>query len=480
MTKILKYGSLFAIATLVSRLTGLVRDVFLANRFGVGIEFDAYSIAIAFPFLLRRAFAEGAMTSAFIPLYKEKSDKNEFASAVITSLGIVTIGLTLFVEIFPNVVPFFLASGANTETKLLAAKLARISTPFIVFIFLWAVLYAIQNSSERFFFPALSPMFMNLGIVVGVVLCELFDPRIVGPTIGFTLGGAAMFFSLIPGAKKVGFSYRPTFVGVGDFFKLFFPALLAMTVSEFNVLIDVNVAALIGPGSVSVLQYANRFYQLPFGVFGVAVSTVALPLMSNEDEESSKHLKDAMRTTFFLSIPSTVGLIVLSERLIVLVYQHGAFTHSDAIKTATALLFYSMGLPFYSMMALLSRACHAKKDMKLPFKATVVSFVSNAVLDFVLGLTMKTAGIAFATALSGAVGAAYLLFKLRPEIDMKHFQKVLLCSALMGLVLMMTEHFSPSRFFTIVLVLLGVAVYLVLCLILKVEEAYQLLQFIRK
>lgn len=480
MTKVLKYGSLFALATLISRVTGLLRDVFLANRFGVGVEFDAYSIAIAFPFLLRRAFAEGAMTSAFIPLYKEKPDKNEFASAVVTSLGIVTIGLTIFVEIFPQFVPALLASGANMETKLLAAELARISMPFIVFIFLWAVLYAIQNTSERFFFPALSPMFMNLGIILGVISCEFFSPRIVGPTLGFTLGGAAMFLSLIPGARKAGFSYRPTFAGVRDFFKLFFPALLAMTVSEFNVLIDVNVAALVGPGSVSILQYANRFYQLPFGVFGVAISTVILPLMSGEGESGRQHLKDAMRTTFFLSIPSTVGLMVLSERLIVLVYQHGAFTHSDAIKTATALLFYSIGLPFYSMMALLSRTRHAKKDMKLPFKATVISFASNAVLDFALGLTLKTAGIALATAFSGIIGAAYLLFRIRPDFDMKHFQKVQLSSFVMGAVLMVLDRVSPSRLFTIALVMLGMIVYLSLCLVLKVEEAYQLFKFIRK
>lgn len=480
MTKILKYGTLFALATLISRVTGLLRDIFLANRFGVGIEFDAYSIAIAFPFLLRRAFAEGAMTSAFIPLYKEKQDKNEFASAVITSLGIVTIGLTIFVEFFPQVVPTLLATGANSETKLLASTLARISTPFIVFIFLWAVLYAVQNSSERFFFPALSPIFMNLGIILGVVACSLFEPRIIGPTLGFTLGGAAMFLSLIPGARKVGFSYKLTFNGAKDFFKLFFPALLAMTVSEFNVLIDVNVAALIGPGSVSVLQYANRFYQLPFGVFGVAVSTVVLPLMSGEEEESSKHLKDAIRTTFFLSVPSAIGLIVLSERLIVLVYQHGAFTHSDAVKTATALLFYSTGLPFYSLMAVLSRSRHAKKDMKLPFKATVISFVSNAVLDFALGLTMKTAGVALATALSGVIGAGYLLFKIRPEIDMKHFHKILLCSISMGLTLLMLEHVSVSKFFTLVLVSVGVTIYMALCLIVKVEEARQMLRFIRR
>ncbi len=479
MTKILRYGTLFAIATFISRLTGLIRDVLLANRFGVGVEFDAYSIAIAFPFLLRRAFAEGAMTSAFVPLYKEKGNSNEFASAVITTLGIVTISLTLAVEFFPGIVPFFLASGASVEIKALASKLARISMPFVVFIFLWAVLYAIQNSSEQFFFPALSPVFMNIGIIFGVLVCGFFDPKIVGPTIGFTLGGAMMMLSLLPGARKVGFSYRPTFTGVRDFFKLFFPALLAMTVSEFNVLIDVNVASLIGPGSVSVLQYANRFYQLPFGVFGVAVSTVVLPLMAG-GEQPQNHLRDAMKTTFFLSIPSTIGLVVLSERLTVLVYQHGAFTHSDALKTATALLFYSIGLPFYSIMALLSRACHAKKDMKLPFKATVISFISNAVLDFVLGLTLKTAGIALATALSGVIGSAYLIFKLHPEIDMKYFQKVLFCSVAMGFALLMFEQLSTSRLFTLFLVVIGATIYITLCLVLKIEEARQLIKFIRR
>lgn len=479
MTKILRYGTLFAIATFISRLTGLIRDVLLANKFGVGIEFDAYSIAIAFPFLLRRAFAEGAMTSAFVPLYKEKGNSNEFASAVITTLGIVTISLTLAVEFFPGIVPFFLASGASVEIKALASKLARISTPFVIFIFLWAVLYAVQNSSERFFFPALSPVFMNIGIIFGVLVCEFFNPRIVGPTIGFTLGGAAMMLSLLPGARKVGFSYKPTFTGVQDFFKLFFPALLAMTVSEFNILIDVNVASLVGPGSVSVLQYANRFYQLPFGVFGVAVSTVVLPLIAG-GEEPQNHLRDAMKTTFFLSIPSTIGLVVLSERLTVLVYQHGAFTHSDALRTATALLFYSIGLPFYSIMALLSRTCHAKKDMKLPFKATVISFISNAVLDFVLGLTLKTAGIALATALSGVTGSAYLIFKLRPEIDMKYFQKVLLCSAAMGFALLILEQLSTSRLFTLFLVAIGATIYIALCLMLKIEEAQQLIKFIRR
>lgn len=320
---------------------------------------------------------------------------------------------------------------------------------------------------------------MNIGIIFGVLVCGFFDPKIVGPTIGFTLGGAMMMLSLLPGARKVGFSYRPTFTGVRDFFKLFFPALLAMTVSEFNVLIDVNVASLIGPGSVSVLQYANRFYQLPFGVFGVAVSTVVLPLMAG-GEQPQNHLRDAMKTTFFLSIPSTIGLVVLSERLTVLVYQHGAFTHSDALKTATALLFYSIGLPFYSIMALLSRACHAKKDMKLPFKATVISFLSNAVLDFALGLTLKTAGIALATALSGVIGSAYLIFKLHPEIDMKYFQKVLFCSVVMGFTLLMFEQLSTSRLFTLFLVVIGTTIYIALCLMLKIEEARQLIKFIRR
>ncbi|HEY8543031.1 MAG TPA: lipid II flippase MurJ, partial [Pseudothermotoga sp.] len=130
----LKYGTLFAIATLISRVTGLLRDVLLAHKFGAGIEFDAYVIAISFPFLLRRAFAEGAMTSAFVPLYNEKNKSNEFASSVITVLGIVTVSLTVLVEIFPGIVPTLLSGGANEQTRVLVLLLARISMPFIVFI----------------------------------------------------------------------------------------------------------------------------------------------------------------------------------------------------------------------------------------------------------------------------------------------------------------------------------------------------------
>ncbi|HOJ88107.1 MAG TPA: murein biosynthesis integral membrane protein MurJ [Pseudothermotoga sp.] len=480
MTQMLRYGTLFAIATMISRVTGLLRDVLLAHKFGAGIEFDAYVVAISFPFLLRRAFAEGAMTSAFVPLYNEKNKSNEFASSVITVLGVVTVSLTLLIEIFPQIVPMLLSSGAGEQTKRLTISLARISMPFVVFIFLWAVLYAIQNSHNIFFIPAVSPTLMNVGVILGTLFANVFDTRIVGPTVGFTLGGFFMFVCLVPGARRVGFKYKPSFEGIQEFLKLFFPALLAMTVSEFNVLIDVNVASLLGPGNVSAMQYANRFYQLPFGVFGVAMATVVLPMMVNESEQFEKHLFDSVKLSLFLTIPSMMGLMILSERLIALVYQHGAFTHQDTITTSTVLFYYSIGLPLYSIMAVLSRACHAKKDMRTPFKATLISFVVNAILDFALGLSLGVAGIAAATSVAGFCGMLYLAYKVKPKLDWFHTARILGASIVMGVVLLVLSFYYNSRLFTIVLVLLGMAIYMLMCKVLRISELEELFKLVRR
>lgn len=480
MPQIFQYGILFSLATLISRVTGLIRDVLLAHKFGAGVEFDSYVIAISFPFLLRRAFAEGAMTSAFVPLYNDRGKSNEFASAVITSIGIVTISLTVFVEIYPKIVPILLSSGASQEVRLLTSSLSRFSMPFVVFIFLWAVLYAIQNSHNKFFIPALSPMLMNFGVILGTLMSDLFEPAVLGPTIGFTVGGALMFVSLIPGARKSGFRYKPTFKGTGDFLRLFFPALLAMTVSEFNVLIDINVASLLGPGGVSAMQYANRFYQLPFGVFGVAMATVVLPVISNEMQNSKKYTSESIKLSLFLTVPSAVGLMALSERLISLVYQHGAFTYEDTIKTSAVLFYYSIGLPFYSIMAVLSRVCHAKKDMRTPFIATVISFIVNSVLDFVLGLTMNIIGIALATSLAGLCGMIYLAFRIKPTIDWKHIAKILVASSAMGIIIMIISLFGSSHMLTLLLVLLGMVIYVIFCKLLNLPELNEFFRLIRK
>ncbi len=480
MTEIVRYGALFSIATLISRFTGLIRDMLLANKFGTSIEFDAYVIAISFPFLLRRAFAEGAMTSAFVPLYTEKSDKNEFASAVITSLGLATLIITLAVEIYPGLVPLILASGARSEIRELAAYLSRISMPFIVFIFLWAVLYSIQNSHNIFFLPAVSPIMMNIGIIFGTVFSNFFSPPILGAALGFTAGGALMFLMLIPGSVRLGFKYKPTFKGFDEFLRLFFPALLAMAVSEFNVLVDVNVASLLGPGNVSVLQYANRFYQLPFGVFGVAMSTVVLPLMSSDKKRREQHLTNSLHLSLFLTLPSMMGLVVLSKQLMVLVYQHGAFTHEDAVKTGSVLLFYSLGLPVYSLLAVLTRSCHARKNMKTPFIATVLSFVVNATLDFLLGLIFGVKGIALATTFAGICSTIYLWIKIKPQIDFAHVTRILFCSLVMGFAVWTISLLYQSRTFTLVLVLLGVVAYLALSKILKLKEVDEFVKLLRR
>jgi len=479
MSKMLKYSLLFAIATLVSRGFGLIRDVVLAHEFGAGYEFDAYVIAISFPFLLRRSFAEGAMTSAFLPLYNEKGKSNEFASAVITSLGLIALILTICVELFPQIVPTMFSSGASENTVLLASKLVRITMPFLIAIFLWSVLYGILNSHGKFFLAALSPVMMNIGIITFTLLLKNIKEPIFGPAIGFVTGGIMMFLLLLPVALKIGFRYKPTLKGIGEFFSLFIPAFLTMALSQINTVVDINVASFLKAGSVSVMQYANRLYQLPFGIFGIAMSTVVLPVLVNERSKYQEHLSEGVMLSLFLTVPAAVGLGVISKPLVSLIYEHGAFTATDTALTGNVLLFYALGLPFYSTTAVLSRAYHAKKNMRTPFRATLISVSLNVALDVVFARLIGVAGIALATSVAGVTSTFYL-WKISPTFDLKRFSKIICASTLMGIIVAAINSLHASRLWTLLMVCLGALSYLAFCRMFHLEEVQQIKKIFRK
>lgn len=175
-----------------------------------------------------------------------------------------------------------------------------------------------------------------------------------------------------------------------------------------------------------------------------------------------------------------LGLMALSKRLIILVYQHGAFTYQDTLRTSVVLFYYSIGLPLYSIMAVLSRACHAKKDMKTPFKATVISFIVNGILDFVLGLTLGIAGIALATTIAGFCGMIYLIYKVKPKFDWPHLAKVLFASFVMTCSILILSIYNQSRVFTILLVLFGMSIYVLMCRLLKLPELKELFKLVRR
>ncbi|MDK2886490.1 MAG: putative peptidoglycan lipid flippase [Thermosipho sp. (in: thermotogales)] len=453
---ILFHSIFFSAATFISRILGLVRDVLFAKYFGASSILDAYFIAIMFPFFLRKVFGEGAMSSAFVPLYSEiteKEERDKFLSSVINGFSLIILLILLIVFIYPNSVVILFGSGAPIETKTLAKKLAKITAPSIYFIFLWAISYSIYNTKQKFFLPALTPAIANISIIFGILLSNKFG--IYGPSFGFLLGNILMFISL---SKKIfQHKYYFTLSYFPSFLKLFTPAFAAMTVSQFNTIVDMNVVSYFGKGGISYLQYASRFYLLPYGLFAVSVSTVILSKISNNREKYLEHLKEALISTMLLTIPSSLGLIFLSKPVIKFFYEHGEFSSNDTRITAIVLIGYVIGLPFYALYSTISRSFHAMKNMKTPFYATLIVSISNIVLDILLGLKYGPLGVALATSISGIIAFGYLLTKIKtfPIIDTL---KIIFASFVMVLSIKYTN-FSESEFWFFFQILIAIVVY---------------------
>jgi len=449
----------FAIATFLSRVLGLVRDMLMASKFGTSWQADAYFVAILFPFFLRRVFGEGAMTSAFVPLYSESKDKDEFLSSVLTSFTIVLVIIVSAVMIFPDIVIYLFSSGAAPKTKELIRVLARITAPSILFIFWWAITYSIENTRGKFFYPALTPIIPNIVIIIFMLVPGL---GIYGPTWGFLIGEAAAFLALAYPLRR--HKLRFTFKYTREFLKLFWPSFLAMSISQINSIVDTNVVSYYSRGlggGVSYLQYASRFYMLPYGLFGVAVATVILSTISNDRENYTQHLKHGITSTLFFTVPATIGLIVLDEPILRLFYEYGQFTAKDTRITAQVLNAYVLGLPFYGMYSTMTRARHAMKDMKTPLKATTIVAVSNVVMDLLVGLKYGPVGVALATSVAGIIGFLYLLIK---EQNKKLFEKedlyIILSSFIMGVATYYFSTISSRRIWVIPSTIFGAVVYL--------------------
>lgn len=453
-------GSLaFAVATFLSRLLGLLRDMLMASKFGTSWEADAYFVAILFPFFLRRVFGEGAMTSAFVPLYSESKDKDEFLSSVLTGFTLILIVIVSVSMVFPEIVVYMFSSGAPERTKELTKTLVRITAPSILFIFWWAIAYSIENTRGKFFYPALTPIYPNLVMIILMLIPGL---GIYGPTWGFLIGEGVAFASLIYTLRK--HKLHLTFSHFGEFLKYFFPSFLAMSVSQINSIVDTNVVSYYSSanrGGVSYLQYASRFYMLPYGLFGVAVATVILSTISNDRENYKQHLRKGITSTLFFTLPAAIGLVVLSQPIIRLFYEYGKFTAHDTKITAQVLSAYAIGLPFYGVYSTMSRARHALKDMQTPLRATVLVATVNVALDLAVGLKYGPVGVALATSIAGLVGCVYLVLKER-EKDLFESENVYVAisSTAMGLLTFWFSTLSSRRFWVLFSTFFGVAVYL--------------------
>ncbi len=467
-------GSLaFSLATFFSRIFGLIRDVVLAAFYGASPLLDAYLVAIIFPFFLRKIFGEGALGSSFVPFYKTSEDRDSFTSGVINFFLIITLVIVVLVEIFPSMIPAVFSMGYAVEGKERIEALVRVTVLFVPAVFLWAVFYSILNSHNKFFLPALSPLFMNIGVILGTVIGK--DP--FWSAVGFVTGGFFSAFVLGFYASKY-FKYKFKLFPGKSFISAFLKATASMATAQINLLVDTNVASFFGSGAISYLQLASRLYLLPLGLFGVAVSTVALSVMSGSDEKTEK-MKEAISSVLFFSIPAFIGLLVLSDDIVHLIYGTGRFTEADVTMTANILKMYSFGIIPYSVYNIGLRYHHSSKEMTVPLIATVIVSSTNVVLDIVLGILIGVSGVALSTSIAGMVGLLFFTVRKEIHIDTNELLKITISSLFMGFFAYILKD-PTNKIWTLILVFLSALIYLFFMKILNSKKATEMLNIIRK
>lgn len=419
---------LMAVATASSRLLGLFRDVAIADQFGAGAAYDAFLIAFFVPHFLRQLLAEGALSTAMVPVYTElresqgtsnpARDADAFASNLISWLVllfpvIVTLGILSAQWYVP-----FLASGFDPEKLALTVRLTRIVFPFIAVIGIAAVMMGILNAQRRFFAASFAPVWYNVGMLLGVlVLAPRLDPPIVGVGLGVLIGGSAQMISQVPALLRVGFRFRfqilPLHPQIRRMMWLMAPAFLTLGVTQVNLLVDNKLASHLGNGGISALQYAMRLFQLPLGVLAVSVATALLPRFSQawarrDRVKFLRYLNEGIVASALVLLPAMVGLLVIGPDVVRLLFEHGSFTTADTIRTSRVLSFYLIGLAPYGWVYVLTRAAYARGKPLFPLLASTVAVGVNVALDLILISSMRESGLALATAIAGICNAAML------------------------------------------------------------------------
>jgi putative peptidoglycan lipid II flippase len=417
---------IIAVATGLSRLAGLLRDVTIADVFGASADYDAYIIAFALPHLLRSLLAEGALANAFIPIFseyltqdREKADR--FASNVLT-LALLTFPLIVLMGIWlaPHYIPF-LADGFTPAKRELTISLTTITFPFIILVGVAALFMGIQNSYGSFFAPAFAPVLFNAGMIAGALLiASHFQRPIYGLAIGALLGGLGQLLFQAPFVRRrlhYRFVFDPFDEGIRRLLRLMLPAVLGLVVIEVNFLVDNKLASHLADGSIAALQYASRLFQLPLGVFAVAIATAILPQLSRQaalrdEEQFTATVRQGLRGCVFVMLPAIAGLYALGIPIIRLLFQHGNFQASDTLRTGAALDFFLIGLLGYGASYVINRAFYALQNTRMPIAISVAVMAINVVLDYSLIGPLGLRGLALATSIAGLSGMSLLLVAL--------------------------------------------------------------------
>ncbi|AMA47228.1 murein biosynthesis integral membrane protein MurJ [Pseudomonas monteilii] len=455
--------------TMISRVLGFVRDTILARIFGAGVATDAFFIAFKLPNLLRRIFAEGAFSQAFVPILAEyKTQQGEEATRTFVAYvsGLLTLVLALVTAVGILAAPFVVWITApgfvdNAEKYQLTTDLLRVTFPYILLISLSSLVGAILNTWNRFSVPAFTPTLLNVAMIgFALFLTPYFDPPIMALAWGVLAGGLAQLLYQLPALKKIGMLVLPRLnvrdAGVWRVLKQMLPAILGVSVSQVSLIINTIFASFLVAGSVSWMYYADRLMELPSGVLGVALGTILLPTLArtyaNRDRhEYSRILDWGLRLCFLLVLPCTLGLALLAEPLTVALFQYGKFGAHDAAMTQQALIAYSVGLLAIILIKVLAPGFYAQQNIRTPVKIALFTLVATQVFNLILIGPLQHAGLALAISLGACLNAGLLYWKLRsqqlfqPQPGWTTFLlKLVLAVGLMAAVLMAGLHWMPA------------------------------------
>jgi len=446
--------------TLLSRILGFVRDFVIARGFGAGLATDAFVVAFRLPNLLRRLFAEGAFSQAFVPMlgeYRNRRGESATKHLVDRTASVLLLAVTLVALVGMVGAPILIyvsAPGfsADADKFALTVELTRITFPYILFMALVALSAGILNTWGRFAVPAFTPVMLNVAMIGGALLWAPWFARPIDALAwSVFVGGALQLAIQLPALKKIGMLPRFDLAlrdeGVRRILKLMGPAVLGVSVSQISLLINTIFASFLPSGSVSWLYYADRLMEFPSGLLGAALGTILLPSLSRSHAtdnpgEFSALLDWGLRVTLLLTLPAALALALLAVPLISTLFQHGAFHASDALQTRAPLVAYSVGLAGMILVKILAPGYYARQNIKTPVKIALLTLAATQLMNLAFIGWLRHAGLALSIGLAACLNAALLLRGLRrggayvPRAGWTGFlSKLLVALAAMGVVL---------------------------------------------
>jgi len=506
-------AGVMSFATFISRVLGFVRDMIFAVYFGATGLSDMFFAAFRIPNLLRELFAEGSMSSAFIPVlteYRQKhGDKEAERLVKITfSFIIIVVGMICLIGIiFSPLIVTVIAPGflRSPEKFSLTVRLTRIMFPFLLFISLAALVMGSLNTKKVFFVPAFSPSMLNITLIVSIVFFESSaEQPIMVAAVGVLVGGFVQFAFQLPSFFKnnyrLGFDTNFGHPGLRRMSILLIPATLGLAVNQINIVVSNVLASYLLPGSITYLYYSMRLIQFPIGIFGVAMGMAVLPALSEHAVKGDMDkLRDdfsfALRLLFFITVPSMAGLIALREPIVNALFQRGAFDFRATVGTSEALLFYSLGIWAVVGARVVTATFYSLQDTRTPVKVAVTAMLTNIIMSLVLMGPLRHSGLAFANAIASMVNFMLLLHALRNRLGRidarriaRSFFKISSASFVMGvsgwIVLRGGMWQSSGRLVVKVLYLSGTVagcliIYLGICFLLRSDEIHYIYEIIR-